>query len=463
MSSLFLYVRKFYVRTGGERVKYMAVVESVDTGSIAEELGICHGDTVCRINGKDIHDYLDYKFLASEEEIVLTVLKADGEWIEFEIFNEYLEDLGINFKNMLFDSPKSCANRCVFCFIDQLPKNMRSSLYFKDDDSRLSFLYGNYVTFTNMKEADIERLIRYHISPVNVSIHTTNLDLREKMLHNKNARNVLKYCRMLKEHHISMNMQIVLCKGINDGEELDRTFGDIAEFFSQLVSVSVVPVGLTKYRQGLYPLEPFLPEDCRKVVEQVEKWQQIYLERFGSRLVYASDEFYLVAGLPMPKAENYGDFPQIENGVGMQASMRAEIEGALQKKYHLQNRGKTLIATGVLAFPFIREMVEKIKEQYPIDAEVVKIKNYFFGEKITVSGLICGGDLIEQLRGKKAERLLFTRSMLKADEDIFLDDITLSQVEKELGLNAFPVENDGYAFVEAILDAKAEEELWQMQ
>lgn len=440
-------------------MKYMAVVDSVDAGSIAEELGICRGDTVCRINGKDIGDYLDYKFLASDEEIVLTVQKADGEWIEFEIYNEYLEDLGINFKNMLFDSPKSCANRCIFCFIDQLPKNMRSSLYFKDDDSRLSFLYGNYVTFTNMKEKDIERLIRYHISPVNVSVHTTNLDLREKMLRNKNARNVLKYCRMLKEHNISMNMQVVLCKNVNDKEELDRTFSDIAEFYPQLVSLSVVPVGLSRYREGLYPLEPFSPEDCRKVVEQVEKWQEIYLERFGSRLVYASDEFYLTAGLPMPPEENYEDFPQIENGVGMQTSMRTEIEAALRKSYQPKESGKTLIATGVLAYPFIAEMVEKIKAIYPIDAEVVRIENHFFGEKITVSGLICGADLLEQLREKKAERLLFTRSMLKSDEDIFLDDITLSQLEEKLSLKACPVENDGYAFVEAILNAKAEEEL----
>lgn len=450
---------KKFLKTGGEQVRYMAVVESVDAGSIAEELGIGHGDTICRINGADIRDYLDYKFLASEEEILLTVLKADGEWIEFEIVNEYLEDLGINFKNMLFDSPKSCANRCIFCFIDQLPKNMRKSLYFKDDDSRLSFLYGNYVTFTNMKEEDVERLIRYHISPVNVSVHTTNLDLREKMLRNKNARNVLKYCRMLKESNISLNMQIVLCKGVNDGSELDRSFADMTEFFPQLTSVSVVPVGLTKYRQGLYPLEPFSAEDCRAVVAQVEKWQKIFLERFGSRLVYASDEFYLVGGLPIPPAEAYEDFPQIENGVGMLASMREEVENALLTVHEPGKTKKTLIATGELAYPFICEMTAKIKDKYPIDAEVVKIQNRFFGGKVSVSGLICGQDLIEQLQGKKAERLLFTRSMLKADEDVFLDDITLLQLEEELKLNAVPVENDGYAFVAAVLNKENEEEL----
>lgn len=440
-------------------MKYMAVVDSVDTGSIAEELGICQGDTVCRINGTDICDYLDYKFLASDEEIVLTILKENGEWVEFEIVNEYLEDLGINFKNMLFDSPKSCANRCIFCFIDQLPKNMRQSLYFKDDDSRLSFLYGNYVTFTNMKEEDIKRLIRYHISPVNISVHTTNLDLREKMLHNKNAHNVLKYCQMLKENHISMNMQIVLCKDVNDGEELDRSFADMAEFFPQLISVSVVPVGLSKHREGLYPLKPFSPEDCREVVFQIEKWQKIFLERFGSRLVYASDEFYLVAGLPLPTAEEYEDFPQIENGVGMLASLREEIETALLTSREMGRACKTVIATGELAYSFIKEMIEKINKQYSIDVEVVKIENRFFGGKVSVSGLICGQDLIEQLRGKKADRLLFTRSMLKADEDIFLDDITLSQVEKELKIKAVPVENDGFAFVTAVLNAKDGEEL----
>ena len=440
-------------------MRYQAIVDSVDSGSIAEELEICPGDIICRINGTDIHDYLDYKFLSSDPEIVLTVQKTDGEVIEYEIENEYLEDLGINFKNMLFDSPKSCANKCIFCFIDQLPKGMRKSLYFKDDDTRLSFLYGNYVTFTNMKEEDVNRLIRYRISPVNISVHTTNLDLREKMLHNKNARNVLKYSSMLKDNGINMNMQIVLCKDVNDGEELDRTIRELSEFVPALVSVSVVPVGLSAHRDGLYPLEPFSADDCRKVIRQIEAWQDKFLKEFGSRLVYASDEFYLLAGEPLPAALDYEDFPQIENGVGMLASFEDELADALSKEWTPGEKVKTVIATGELVYPFIKEQVEKISKKYDIDAKVIAIKNNFFGGKVSVSGLVCGRDLIEQLAGEDFDRLLFTRSMLKADEDIFLDDITLSELEEKLGVKACPVLNDGFEFLCAVLDARNEESI----
>ncbi len=440
-------------------MKYCALVDSVDSGSIAEEIGIVQGDIICQINGTDIKDYLDYKFLSSDTEIVLTVKKTNGEIIEFEIENEYIEDLGINFKNMLFDSPKSCANRCVFCFIDQLPKGMRKSLYFKDDDSRLSFLYGNYVTFTNMKEEDIKRLIRYRISPVNISVHTTNLDLREKMLHNKNARNVLQYSRMLKENNINMNMQIVLCKDINDGAELDKSFADMAEFVPELVSVSVVPVGITAHREGLYPLEPFEQEDCKKVIRQIESWQEKFKEKFGTRLVYASDEFYLIAGEPIPEAAAYEDFPQIENGVGMLASFKEELSEALKCDIKQGKALKNVIATGELVYPFMKEMVKKIAEKYPIDVTVIPIKNEFFGGKVSVSGLICGKDLINQLKNIKMERLLFTRSMLKTDEDLFLDDITLLQLEKSLDVKAVPVENDGLAFLKAVLNAGNEENI----
>lgn len=440
-------------------MKYCAVVDSVDAGSIADELGICRGDTVCRINGTDIVDYLDYKFLASNEEIVLTIQKKDGEWVEYEIINEYVEDLGINFKNMLFDRPRSCANRCIFCFIDQLPRGMRKSLYFKDDDSRLSFLYGNYVTFTNMSEEDVRRLIRYRISPVNISVHTTNLELREKMLHNKNAHNVLKYAGMLKENHIGMNMQIVLCKGVNDGAELDRTISDLAAFFPELASVSVVPVGLTKYRDGLYPLEAFEQQDCLAVVRQIEAWQERFLERFGSRLVYASDEFYLIAGAELPAAEAYEDFPQIENGVGMLASMEEEITQALVGEWQPGKAVKTVIATGELAYPFIRRQIERIKEKYSLQVDVVPIENRFFGGKVSVSGLLCGEDLVKQLKGRDMERLLFTSSMLKADEELFLDDMTVGQLEQELAVCAQPVPNDGFAFVKAVLNAGNEENI----
>lgn len=434
-------------------MKYCARVDGVEPGSIAEELGIEQGDIICRINDTDIIDFLDYQFLSTEEEIVLLVEKASGEQIEFEIVNEAGEDLGIRFANMLFDSPKRCRNQCIFCFIDQLPRGMRDSLYFKDDDSRLSFLYGNYVTFTNMREEDINRLIRYRISPINVSIHTTNLDLREKMLHNKNARNVLQYCRMLKENHIRMNMQIVLCKGINDSFELEKTLFDLSEFVPELESVSVVPVGLTAYRYGLFPLEPFTAQDAEKVLNQIEAWQKKYKKLYGTRLVYASDEFYILAGRSIPPAEEYEDFPQIENGVGMLSNLEDEVMQALEKTYQPGEVKKTVIATGELAYPYIRELVDRVAAYYPVWAEVVMIKNNFFGGGVSVAGLLCGQDLINQLSGKQFERLLITKSMLKADEDIFLDDITVEELEQKLGVTCEAVANDGISFVKALINA----------
>lgn len=433
-------------------MKYRAVVDGVDPDSIAGDLGIEKGDVVCRINGTDIVDYLDYQFLAANEEIVLTVQKSNGETYEFEIFNEDMEDLGINFKNMLFDSPKSCANKCVFCFIDQLPPNMRESLYFKDDDSRLSFLYGNYVTLTNMKREDIERLIRYRISPVNISIHTTNMELRKKMLHNRHADRVMDYIRLLFDNGIRMNMQIVLCKGINDGAELDRTIRECCAYFPMMQSISVVPVGLTKYRDGLYPLEEFKQEDCRKVIRQVEAWQDKLLADKGSRLVYLSDEFYIVGNQPVPNAECYEDFPQIENGVGLIASMQEEFDEALASNTESPGNLKIGIATGVLAYNFINGLVQSIKMRYnKIDIKVYKIVNHFFGEKVTVSGLLCGADLIAQLRGKQFDRLLITKCMLKADEPVFLDDITVEEAERALNTKIVPVDNDGYDFLQKAL------------
>jgi putative radical SAM enzyme (TIGR03279 family) len=279
------------------------------------------------------------------------------------------------------------------------------------------------------------------------------------MLHNKNARNVLKYSRMLKDSGINMNMQIVLCKGVNDGEELDRTIRELSQFVPELVSVSVVPVGLSAHRDGLYPIEPFLADDCRKVIRQIESWQEKFLKEFGSRLVYASDEFYLLAGEPLPAAIDYEDFPQIENGVGMLASFEDELTDALSKEWTPGEKVKTVIATGELVYPFIKEQVEKISRKYDIDTRVIAIKNNFFGGKVSVSGLICGQDLIEQLAGEDFDRLLFTRSMLKADEDIFLDDITLSELEEKLGVKACPVLNDGFEFLCAVLNARNEESI----
>ena len=429
-----------------------AYVLSVDADSIAEELEIESGDKILSIDGKEIVDYLDYKFLSMAEEILMTVQKKSGEIIEYEIENPYMEDLGINFSNMLFDKAHSCHNKCIFCFIDQMPKGMRDTLYFKDDDARLSFLYGNYVTLTNMKDEDIQRLIDYRISPVNISVHTTNPELRVTMLHNKNAGKILDNIKMLYDAGIEMNMQVVLCKGINDGAELDRTIEELSQFLPVARSMSVVPVGLTRCREGLYPLEPFEKEDCKKVVEQIENWQKKLMEKYGTRFVYASDEFYVKAELPMPIEESYEDFPQIENGVGMLASFQSEFNIALNSGMEKVKDDKIIVATGEISYNFIKKLVNCAKMRYNInDIEVVGVKNELFGGKVTVSGLLGAQDLFRELSGKKADRLLITESMLKADEDIFLDDVTLSEAEEKLGMEIVPVKNDGGCFLATLL------------
>ena len=434
-------------------MKKGAYVLSVDPGSIAEEIELAPGDLILSVNGEKIVDYLDYKFLTTNEEIIMQVKKENGDIYEYEIYNEELEDLGINFENMLFDSPKSCSNKCIFCFIDQMPEGMRDTLYFKDDDSRLSFLYGNYVTLTNMKQPDLERLVRYRISPVNVSVHTTNPELRVFMLKNKRAKNILEQMQYLYDNDIEMNMQIVLCKNINDGEELDRTISDLEKFLPVARSVSVVPVGLTRCREKLYPLEAFEKEDCRKVIKQIEDWQKKLMEKHGTRFVYASDEFYITAELPVPSEEAYEDFPQIENGVGMLASMEAEFMRAMEDdSLKMQKNEKTVIATGEISCNFIKKLVNLAKMRYNIDnVEVLGVKNGLFGGKVTVSGLLGGKDIIDAVQGKDATRLLITESMLKADQDIFLDDITVEEAQKALHMKIVPVTNSGDALLHALL------------
>ena len=429
-----------------------AYVLSVDKGSIAEELEIEAGDKILSIDDKEIIDYLDYKFLSTGEEILMTVEKKSGEIIEYEIENPYLEDLGINFSNFLFDKAHSCHNKCIFCFIDQMPKGMRDTLYFKDDDARLSFLYGNYVTLTNMKDADIDRLIEYRISPVNISVHSTNPELRKTMLNNKHAGKILEHINRLYDNGIEMNMQVVLCKGINDGEELDRTIKDLSAFLPVARSMSVVPVGLTRCREGLYPLEPFEKEDCKRVVEQIEGWQKKLLEACGTRFVYASDEFYVNGELPIPKEEAYEDFPQIENGVGMLTSFEAEFDIALRSGMEKVKNQKIIVATGEISYNFIKKLVSCAKMRYNInDIDVVCVKNELFGGRVSVSGLLGASDLFRELEGMTADKLLITESMLKADEEIFLDDVTLVDAQKKLGMEIVPVKNDGGCFLAALL------------
>ena len=377
------------------------IIKSIEPGSIAEELGIEKGDILLSINDQEVEDVFDYHFYVNDEQLVLTIEKPDGEEWELEIEKDYEEDLGIEFEQGLMDEYRSCRNKCIFCFIDQMPKGMRDTLYFKDDDSRLSFLQGNYVTLTNMSDHDIDRIIRYHLEPINISFHTTNPELRCQMLHNRFAGEALRKVDRLYEAGIEMNGQIVLCRGINDGEELERSIRDLAGYLPYLQSVSVVPVGLTRYRDGLYPLEPFTPEDARKVLEVVRRWQDELYEKWGTHFIHAGDEWYLLAGEDMPPQERYDGYLQLENGVGMMRLLEDEFREAFEKLPGDEMPREVSVATGKLAYPLICGMAEKLKSRYPGTViHTYQIENRFFGERITVAGLVTGQDLMEQLSGK---------------------------------------------------------------
>lgn len=427
-------------------------IKYVEPGSIAEEIGLEVGDAILKINNQEVTDILDYRFLMSDEEILLTVLTKQGEEVEVEIEKEVYEDLGVEFESGLIDGAKRCANGCVFCFIDQLPKGMRETLYFKDDDTRLSFFQGNYVTLTNVSEKDLDRFISMHVSPINVSVHTTNPELRVKMLKNKNAGNVFERLKKLSDNGILLNTQIVLCPSLNDGAELERTFDDLLSL-GHIRSVCVVPIGKTKHRAGLCDIPSVTQEKAAEVIDCVEKWQKKALKKVGSRLFFASDEFYLKAGREFPSAEEYENFPQIENGVGLIASMNEEFSGALEAGYTLEKERHVSVATGVSAYNFIKSIAKKAENRYNnLKADVYEIQNDFFGEEITVAGLLCGCDIIKNLKGKDlGEELLISKSMLRDSSDVLLDNVTIENLEKELGVRVRAVENDGYEFLEALL------------
>lgn len=434
-------------------------ISVVIPGSIAEEAGIESGDRLLSINGEKLQDIFDYRFLSAEEELLLEVLKKDGEIWEIEIEKDQYEDLGLEFENPMIDDAKSCTNKCIFCFIDQLPKGMRESLYFKDDDSRLSFLTGNYVTLTNMSDDQLDRIIKYKMSPVNVSVHTTNPELRVFMLNNRFAGNILEKIKKLTGSGIVVNCQIVLCKGINDGVELDKTISDLSQLHPKIGSISVVPVGITKFRSDLYKLEAFDKKGSIKVIEQIEKWQKKFLTLYNTRLVYAADEFYIMSDTVLPDYHEYEDFPQLENGVGLVALLLQEFNEYLKNsdiKIPEKVNKTVSIATGVLAYRYIKEMAEILeKTQSDLKINVYEIKNNFFGENVTVSGLLTGKDLISQLSGKElGDTLFISKSMLKAGEDLFLDDCTISELEKQLNVKVCAVENDGREFVESIFSFK---------
>ncbi|WP_105619582.1 DUF512 domain-containing protein [Vallitalea okinawensis] len=431
------------------------IITKVVKGSIAEELEIEAGDRLLSINGKEIKDVFDYYFFIEEEYIEVSFLKPNGEeWI-FEIEKDYNEDLGIKFEADLMDNYKSCRNKCIFCFIDQMPKGMRKTLYFKDDDSRLSFLKGNYITLTNMKEDDIQRIIKYRMSPINVSVHTTNPELRKKMLNNKFAGQVLEYIQRLADAGITLNGQIVLCKGVNDGEELNRSIRELSDFIPHMQSVSVVPVGISKYREGLYNLEPFSKDDAIAVVDLIESWQKKISEETGKHFIHASDEFYILSERPIPEEERYDGYLQLENGVGMVRLFMDEFESSFKKlKSNTEISKKLTIATSLLPLSIINHCASQLKEKFPnVDLKVIGIKNKFFGDRITVSGLLTGSDIIEQLKGiDLGDELLLPSNLLKAEEEILLDDITVKEIEDELKTSVRIVETSGKDLIEAILE-----------
>ncbi len=435
------------------------LIKSIRSGSIAEELELEAGDRLLTIHGTKIKDIFDYHFLTEDTELKILIEKKNGEEWELEIEKDCDEDLGIIFENGLLDQYRSCQNQCIFCFIDQMPKGMRETLYFKDDDSRLSFLQGNYITLTNMKESDIERVIRYHLAPINISVHTTNPKLRCKMLNNRFAGEKLQFIDRFYQAGIEMNGQIVLCKGVNDKAELERTISDLSNYLPYMQSVSVVPVGLSKFREGLYPLEPFTKEDAIEVLETIHKWQDRFYQSYQNHFVHAADEWYILAGYPMPKAERYDGYPQYENGVGMVRLFQDELEEELRQTKGDARIRKISIATGVLAYSYLKEAVWEIQKKYPqIEIFLYSIENHFFGEQITVAGLLTGTDLIAQLSRKElGDELLLPDVMLKADEAVFLDDITLEELENALQVKVNIVKSSGQDFFRSVIGEKLEQ------
>ena len=430
------------------------IISSVAPGSIAQEMGIEPGDRLLEVNGKSPEDVFDYRYLMNEEEILVLIRKVNGEEWELEIEKEYEDDLGIEFENGLMDDYRSCRNKCIFCFIDQLPKGMRSTLYFKDDDSRLSFLQGNYLTLTNMSEHDIDRIIQYKLSPINISFQTMNPELRCKMLHNRFAGEIFDKVKRLKDAGIIMNGQIVLCRGVNDGAELERSIRELTAYMPQLESVSVVPVGLTRYRDGLYPLEPFTKEDACEVLDLIHGWQEKLYKEWGNHFIHAGDEWYILAERPIPEEKTYDGYLQLENGVGMVRLLDEEVAQTLAGMTGDDRKIHRTITTGELAAPFLRKHVESVRKKYPnVDIQVFAIKNEFFGGKITVAGLITGTDLISQLKGKDlGDRLLLTNHMLKSGEPVFLDDVTVDDVQNALQIKVSIVESSGADFVSSLIE-----------
>lgn len=429
----------------------MVTITGVLPRSRAARAGVMSGDILLEINGHTINDVLDYRFRLAEEKVVLK-LHRGPDIVSVTIKKDEYDDIGLEFGTPLMDKKHRCENGCIFCFIDQNPKGMRESIYFKDDDSRLSFLHGNYITLTNLHDADIDRIIEMHISPVNVSVHATNPELRVKMMKNRRAGEVLSYLGRLADAGITLRGQIVLCRGINDGAELDRTMRDLSAYYPQMDSVSVVPAGLTAHREGLYKLEPFTAEECAAVIAQVEKFN----ETLPERMFFASDEFYIKSGVPLPDGEYYGEYTQIENGVGMLSSFGHEFMTMLAA-YDADSdiTGRTVsIATGEAAYEFIRSLTDKLMMIFPqIKVNVYAVKNRFFGGEVTVTGLLTGQDIAEQLAEKELGEVLYlSRTTLRSEGDLFLCGMTPDELEEKLGVKIVFTDNDGAELCERIIE-----------
>ncbi|MBE6862457.1 MAG: DUF512 domain-containing protein [Ruminococcus sp.] len=429
----------------------MVEICGVDAGTAAEKAGIQKGDALISVNGHIVRDVLDYMYYAAEEKVRLEVLR-NGEALCFDIKKGEYDDLGLQFETFLMDKKQSCRNKCVFCFIDQMPLGMRETLYFKDDDARLSFLQGNYVTLTNLEQSDIERIIEMKLN-INVSVHTTNPELRCKMMNNRFAGEKLKYIRQLAENGIKLNCQIVCCPRLNDGDELRHSLRDLGELMPNITSVAVVPVGLTKFRKGLYPLESFNKASAAETLDIIEEFQSEFLEKFGTRTVFPSDEFFLTAERELPQADYYEDYPQYENGVGMLRSLIDEFENALETAEWEGGERHVSIACGYAPYTVIEMLAQRAMDKFPqLKCSVYRIRNDFFGETITVTGLITAGDLIAQLKNKElGDELLISKAMLRTDTDVFLDDLTAADVEKALNTKIRASANDGYDLLDAIM------------
>lgn len=419
-------------------------IVSVDKGSPCDRAGIISGETLISIDGSIIRDVLDLKFYSYDSRLTLCIENFEGDKRQVIIRKAEGEPLGLNFEHYLMDKMKRCSNRCVFCFIDQLPKGMRDTLYVKDDDARLSFLIGNYISMTNLSEADVERIIKMHISPINISVQTTNPELRVKMLQNPKAGEALKLLDRFAEARITMNCQLVVCEGLNDGKELERSLNDLKKLYPSVNSISVVPFGMTRHREGLYPLKPTSKEGAGNIIDIVEKFADSCLDEFGTRLAWCGDELYLKAGRKLPDADYYEDYTQFENGIGMLPLFCEEFELALPD-YKGQTARPFTIATGAAAYPTISKLIDELKTVcHNLNSQVVEIRNDFFGHGVSVAGLITGQDLLSQLKGKVlGERVLISANMLRDGGDVFLDDMTPQQLSDELGVQIVPVEIDG--------------------